>query len=251
MKVGVITGASSGLGREFAIRAEEAFPEIECFFLIARRKERLEETAKLLKKPARILPLDLTAEGSIAALSEQLSACKAEVTLLINNSGMGVLGEVRDADPELQMHMCDLNVRALTGVTTAVLKLMKPGGKILNVSSIASFVPNARMTVYSSTKAYVTSFSRGLRQELKKQGIGVTAVCPGPMNTEFLDIGGVRGKSPMFEKLPYCQVPHVVKGGLKALKKGKAVYTDKLFFKFYRLLAKILPHAWLIPLVKT
>ncbi len=251
MKVGVITGASSGLGREFALRAEEAFPEIERFFLIARRKDRLEETAKLLKKPAEILPLDLTAEGSVEALTSALSSCGAEVCLLINNSGMGVLGEVKEADPGLQMHMCDLNVRALTGVTAAVLKFMKRGGRIINVSSIASFVPNARMTVYSSTKAYVTSFSRGLRQELKKEGIGVTAVCPGPMDTEFLDVGGVRGQSPMFKKLPYCKVPHVVKGALRAAKRGRAVYTDRLFFKFYRVLAKVLPHAWLIPFVKT
>ena len=128
---------------------------------------------------------------------------------------------------------------------------MSEGSAILNVSSIASFCPNARMTVYSSTKAYVTSFSRGLAYELKARKINVCVVCPGPMDTAFLTRGDIKGKSKTFDTLPYCKVDKTAKGALKAVRKGKSVYTPTLFFKFYRFLAKILPHSIVIPLAKT
>lgn len=128
---------------------------------------------------------------------------------------------------------------------------MSEGSAILNVSSIASFCPNARMTVYSSTKAYVTSFSRGLAYELKARKINVCVVCPGPMDTAFLTRGDIKGKSKTFDTLPYCKVDKTAKGALKAVKNGKSVYTPTLFFKFYRFLAKILPHSIVIPLAKT
>ena len=107
------------------------------------------------------------------------------------------------------------------------------------------------MTTYSSTKAYVTAFARGLNYELRKDDreIRVTVVCPGPMATEFIAVGGVKSKT--FDKLPYCDPVKVVRGTLKCAKRGKFIYTNRLFFKFYRLLAKVLPTAWVMPMAKT
>ena len=144
-----------------------------------------------------------------------------------------------------------LNDKSLVEITTIVLKHMDKKSYIINTCSIASFVPNANLTVYSSTKAYVMSFSRGFRHELKKKKINVTAVCPGPMNTEFLEVAGINdGTSKMFDSLPRTSPEKVAKGAIKAAKAGRAVYTPRLLFKFYRMLAKGLPHSVLIPICK-
>ena len=158
-----------------------------------------------------------------------------------------------------QAGMVDLNCRALTAVTTICLPYMKRrAGKekvssfILNTCSIASFAPNPRMTVYCSTKAYVLSFTKSLNFELRGTGINVCAVCPGPMATEFLDVAGISGgKSKTFETLPYCDPDKVAAGALKAASGGRNIYTPKAFYKFYRFLAKILPHSLVMKMSKT
>ena len=252
MKIAVITGASAGLGREFVRQLEGNFPEVQQVWLISRGREKLEEAAKLLTKAAaRVVPLDLCREESFGELAALLSAEQPEVSLLVNNAGCGYLGNVGETDAALQTRMVDLNVRALTAVTHLVLPYMGRGSRIVNVSSIASFCPNPRMTVYSSTKAYVSSFNRGLSVEVKDKGITVTAVCPGPMATEFLDIGGIAGNSKTFDTLPYCDPVKVVKGTYAAALKGRTVHTPKGFYKFYRVLAKILPQRLMINFAKT
>ena len=147
--------------------------------------------------------------------------------------------------------MVDLNIRALTAVTRLVLPYMAQGGRIINISSIASFVPNARMSVYSASKAYVSFLSRGLYEELKPRGISVTAVCPGPMATEFLSVGRISGNSKTFDRLPYCDPVKVVRGALRASKARRAVYTPRGFYKFYRVLSGLVPHAILVHAAKT
>ena len=129
---------------------------------------------------------------------------------------------------------------------------MSKGGEILNSCSIASFAPNTRMAVYSSTKAYVMSFSRALRSELKKRGINVLALCPGPMDTEFLSLAGIeKGTSHTFDTLPRVNPALMAEKSLKASKKKKAVYTNRIFYKFYRILAKLLPHSLVMKLAGT
>lgn len=251
MRIAIITGASAGLGEEFARQMGSVFPEVEQVWLIARRRERLEELAgKLEKVKAEILPLDLCDKESFAALADKLAAERPDVRLLINNAGCGYLGDVGQGEMGRQTRMTDLNVTALTAVSHIVIPYLSVGSHIINVSSIASFCVNPRMTVYSSTKAYVSSFTRGLACELKGAGIGVTAVCPGPMATEFLDIGRIKGNSKTFETLPYCDPRQVVAGTLAAARAGKVMYTPKGFYKLYRVLAKILPHALVAPLAK-
>ena len=252
MKTAIVTGASTGLGREFVRQLADVFPEVECYWLIARRADRLEELAKSLPdKQVECLSMDLCDTMSFMALQEKLSAQQPEVVLLVNNAGCGYLGNIGEVDTASQTRMIDLNLRALTAVTNITVPFMAPGGCILNVSSIASFCPNPRMTVYSSSKAYVSSFTVGLAEELKPKGITVTAVCPGPMKTEFLDVGNITGNSKMFATLPYCDQVRVAGGALRAARAGRTIYTPKLFYKFYRVLAKITPVKLMVKFAKT
>ncbi len=196
MKTAIITGASAGLGQEFVRQLADVFPEVECYWLIARRVDRLQEVADALPgKQVECLSMDLCDPMSFMELQEKLVSEQPEIALLINNAGCGYLGNIGEVDTASQTRMVDLNIRALTAVTNIVVPFMGPGGCILNVSSIASFCPNPRMTVYSSTKAYVTSYTIGAAEELKAKGITVTAVCPGPMETEFLGVGNITGNS--------------------------------------------------------
>jgi len=251
MNVAVITGASAGLGEEFALQMGQYFTGIDQVWLIARRRQRLEELAAKLQGVETVaLPLDLCDKDSFRLLAEKLADEKPDVRLLINNAGLGFLGNVGEGDVARQVNMTELNVTALTAVTHLLIPYMGRGGAIINVSSIASFCANARMTVYSSTKAYVSSFTRGLAFELKEKGVSVTAVCPGPMATEFLDVGKIAGNSKTFETLPYCDPGKVVAGTLKAAKAGRVFYTPKGFYKLYRVLAKLLPHALVCHMAK-
>ena len=252
MKTAIITGASSGLGRELARQIEDVFPDIECYWLIARRAEQLESLAiSLPGKTTICISLDLCDPMSFITLQERLAAEKPEISLLVNCAGCGFLGRMGEVDTASQTRMVDLNVRALTAITNIVIPYMPEGAHILNVSSIASFCPNPRMTVYSSTKAYVSSFTVGLGEELRRRSVSVTAVCPGPMATEFLSLAGITGHSSTFEFLPYCDQVKVAGGALRAAKAGRTIYTPKLFYKFFRVLAKLTPSQLLVKFVKT
>jgi len=252
MKIAIISGASAGLGEKLLEKSISAFPEIDEYWLIARNREKLEAAAEIYpKKTFRILALDLCDPESFNILSGKLDTVKPEVFLLINNAGCGYLNNVGDGPLDAQINMVDLNVRALTAVTHIALPYIPAGGHIINISSIAGFCPNPRMTVYSSTKAYVSSFSRGLWDELKTRKISVTAVCSGPMDTQFIYKGNIKGKSKTFDILPYCNPEKVAAGSIRAAIKGKAVYTPRAFFKLYRVLAKVVPHAIMINAART
>jgi len=252
MRTAIITGASSGLGVEFARAALRQFPDIECYWLIARREGRLHElAAELTGKTVVCMSLDLCDEGSFGVLEEKLRDDAPEIALLINNAGCGYLGNVGEAPTELQTRMTKLNVTALTAVTSICLPYMRAGARIVNVSSIASFCPNPRLTVYSATKSYVSAFTRGIREELRGRGITATAVCPGPMATEFIDVGGIKGNSRTFDVLPYCDPKKVAEGTLLSAAAGRAFYTPTAFYKFYKGLAKLMPQALMIKATKT
>ena len=233
MKTAIITGASSGLGRELARQIEDVFPDIERYWLIARREDRLESLAiSLPGRDTACLALDLCDPMSFVSLKDRLSEEKPEVSLLVNCAGCGYLGRVGEMDTASQTRMVDLNVRALTAVTNIVLPYMPEGSHILNVSSIASFCPNPRMTVYSSTKAYVSSFTVGLNEELRRRKVSVTAVCPGPMDTEFLPLAGITGRSSTFEFLPYCDQVRVAGGARRGGQAGPTIDTPQHRYKF-------------------
>ena len=246
MKTAVITGASSGLGREFVRQFYSVFPEIERVWLIARRTDRLQELAEQLEEKGistLTLPLDLCDTMSFTAYQEHLVEEQPEIALLVNNAGCGYLGNIGEIDTVSQTRMIDLNLRALTAITNLSVPYMDKGSRILNVSSIASFCPTPRMTVYSATKAYVSAYTIGAAEELKAKGITVTAVCPGPMKTEFFDAAGDHD---LFGNIPWCDPVRVVAGTIRAAKKGRTFYTPTAFNKFYRFVAKILPMKWMI-----
>lgn len=252
MKIAIITGASSGLGEQFALKIDKNRSEIDELWLIARRAEKLKELANKLSKKTRVLALDITDENSLAEYSNALKEQKAEVKLLINNAGFGKLGDFDSMNTADCTGMIRLNCEALTAFTSLTLPYMTKGGEIINSCSIASFAPNTRMAVYSSTKAYVMSFSRALRSELKLKKINCLAVCPGPMDTEFLSLAGIeKGTSFTFDTLPRVNPEIMAEKSLKASKKGKAVYTNRFFYKLYRLLAKILPTSLVMKLAGT
>jgi hypothetical protein len=252
VKTAIVTGASSGLGREFVRQLKAVFPEVECCWLIARRADRLEAAAADLPGvQVERMSMDLCDTMSFMVLQEKLTAERPEVVLLVNNAGCGYLGNLGEVDTASQTRMIDLNLRAMTAVTNMTVPYIIPGGAVLNVSSIASFCPNPRMTVYSASKAYVSAFTVGLAEELKPRGVTATAVCPGPMRTEFLDVAHISGRSRTFETLPYCDQVQVAGGALRAAKAGRTIYTPKLFYKFYRFVAKVTPVKLMVKLTRT
>ncbi len=253
MKIAIVTGASSGLGQEYVRVIAEKYDEIDEIWVIARRTERLTELkSKFPNKKIFPISLDLTKYESYETLAGMLESEKPEIKILVNNAGFGTLGDFDTMDMNTQTRMVDLNNRALTAVTSVSLPYMKRGSFAVNVCSIASFAPNPRMTVYCSTKAYVLSFSKSLRFELKKKGINVLALCPGPMDTEFLPAAGIeKGSSHTFDTLPRVNPAMAAERSLLYASRGRGIYTPRLFFKLYRFLAKALPHGIVMHMSKT
>lgn len=249
MRIAVITGASAGLGREFTRAVLTQYPMLDEIWVIARRAARLDDLKAELGEKIRPVPIDITDRAAVSEYVELLKEEHAQVSLLINNAGFGKLGNFDEISAEDNAGMVELNCTALTYFSAVTLPFMPDGSEIINSCSIASFAPNTRMAVYCSTKAYVMSLSRCMRHELKKRRINVLAVCPGPMDTEFLPIANIeKGTSKTFDTLPRVNPRVMAEKSLKASKKHKAVYTNRFFFKFYRVVAKILPHALVMKL---
>lgn len=244
MKIAVITGSSSGLGVEFVKEVLKQRADLDEVWIIARRTQRLEQLRDTLSEKIVPIALDITAECDCEKYRLMLERKSASVQLLINNAGYGKLGLFEEIENSENSGMLRLNCEALTAFCSITLPFMKRGGEIINTCSIASFAPTSRMAVYCSTKAYVMSFSSALRQELKSKGINVLAVCPGPMDTEFLSRAGIeKGVSHTFDTLPRVNPARAAEKSLKASAKHRRVYTPHPFYKLYRFLAKILPHS--------
>ena len=252
MDIAIITGASAGLGQAFFHSVVRRYPKLDQIWLIARRADRLQQLAQDSPVPVECLPLDLTQDGSYQAISERLAAEQPRVRILINNAGLGQLDDMVDSDVATQVRMVDVNCRGLTAVTTAVLPYMPRDSFVIQVASIAAFAPNARMTVYSSTKAYVPSLARGLRMEMKSRGVNVLALCPGPMSTEFLEKADITaGKSKQFDTLPYSDPEAVADGAVVRAARGKAIYTPRAFYRFYHFVSKVLPTSLVMKMCRT
>lgn len=248
MVTAVITGASSGLGKEYINAIIAQYPSVDAFWLVARRKEALKEIAEEHPdKTVAAISLDLSKEESLQLFEQLLKENNPEIKVLVNNAGYGKCTDFFSSNREGQTGMVDLNCRALTGITRLCLPYMLDDSLVLNISSIAAFAPTPRMTVYSATKAYVLALSKALHDELRPRGIKVTAVCPGPMDTDFWNVAGVpEGKSRLIDKLPRVTPQGVAVGSLRAAKRGKMVYTKGMFYKLYHLLSKLLPHGFLM-----
>lgn len=244
MNIAVITGASAGLGLEYAKAVYETRADLDEIWVIARREDRLQELQTQLGSTVIPVAFDITDPQAVENYVNLLKEKNATVKLLINNAGFGKLNNFEDISTQENARMVRLNCEALTVMTSVTLPFMNEHSEIINSCSIASFAPNTRMAVYSSTKAYVMSLSRALRLELKPRKINVLAVCPGPMDTEFLGIANIeKGVSHTFDTLPRVNPRTMAVKSLAASRKGRAVYTNLLFYKFFRVLAKVLPHS--------
>ena len=226
-KVALITGASAGLGVEFA---QQLAKRGHSLVLAARRKDRLESLAKELGN-ARAVAIDLSRHDAAATLMADLQASDEQVEILVNNAGFGLIGRFAKADAPRLREMIDLNVGTLTDLCRAVAPAMieRGSGGIINVASTAAFQPGPKMAVYFATKAYVLSFTEALHEELKPHGIKVTCLCPGPTRTEFGEVAGFHG-SGLFDRVA-MEAAEVVEAGLHGLDRNQAVVVPGIINK--------------------
>ncbi|OBV29894.1 hypothetical protein BKN38_05080 [Helicobacter sp. CLO-3] len=196
----------------------------------------------------RIFALDLTDLASFDTLESALKSQSAQISLLISNAGVARYGRFADSSLQDMLDIVRVNIIASSALTRVCLPFMMRGGKIIEVSSVASFAPNVNLLVYSASKAYVSAFSLGLNEELKERGIGVCALCPGLMQTGMTpDLGQTREGA---RKLPELDPQKVATGAIKAALRGKTLYTPSAFYKLYWLLTRILPRALIIKLAR-
>lgn len=185
-RIAIITGASSGMGREFVLQLPK-WEQFEELWVIARRTERLEELKAMCPLPLRPIGLDLTDRDALLYLRNLLDTVQPEIGLLANIAGFGKFGSYDRIPLQDCMDMIDLNCKAVVAMTDICLPYMKKGARILNLDSLSAFQPVPYLNVYASTKAFILSYSRSLNQELKPRGIRVMAVNPGWVRTEFFD----------------------------------------------------------------
>ena len=193
MKIAIVTGASSGMGREFVRQLGYFYKNLDEIWVIARRKERLEALAKESRVPLRIFAGDLQKKKVYKELRDALEKEQPDLRMLVNSAGFGKSGSVEEISSEkfrIQTDMVDVNCRSLTRMTLLCLPFLRAGSRIVNLASASAFCPQPYFSVYAATKSYVLSFSRSLGEELRKKGIVVTAVCPGPVDTEFFKFSG-------------------------------------------------------------
>ena len=224
MNIAIITGASSGMGMEFARQLDQDLRKTDEIWLLARRKEPLNELSGLMKTRVRPIVIDMASEREMAQFAEVLTISNPRITVLVNCAGVGSYGEFRKQSNEDISAMIRLNIMALTQMTKICLPYMRRGSKIIQFSSGAAFVPQAAFAVYAASKSYVYSLSRALGKELQGSGIRVMAVCPGPVNTPFLehaygDLSRISG----LKKLTMMKTECVVAKAIADCKMGKSV----------------------------
>jgi short-subunit dehydrogenase len=239
--VALITGASSGIGAALAHVFARNGHEV---VLAARRAPQLGETADRIRaaghRAPHVIAVDLTRADGAERIARELAARQLEPAFLVNNAGYGLLGPAAQLDRNDQLAMIDLNCRSLTELSLRfIASLARYRGGILNVASISGFIPGPGMSVYNASKAYVISFSLGLRRELKPKGIRVTALCPGPVPTQFqaragiVDVHYPRG----FDR----SAEDVAAQGYKGLMRNRPVVVPGVHNKLVPWLPRLLP----------
>ena len=243
MNVIVITGASSGIGMEFAMQMDNYFSNIDEFWLIARNRDKLNEVAGVLEHKTRVFAIDVTDKSNLDRLEDELHERKAIVRMLVNSAGFGLIGPFDTADREQTLGMVRLNCEALTDVTRRLLPFMRKNSRIIQMASSAAFLPQPDFAVYAASKAYVLSFSRALYSELKRKGIYVTSACPGPVNTPFFDIAEKDGQILAVKKLTMVSAKKVVALALKDSYYKRPMSVCSVPIKALHIATKVVPHA--------
>jgi uncharacterized protein len=244
--VTLITGASAGIGTALA---HTFAAHGHTLVLVARRENRLAELADAIaakghRKPF-FLPVDLERDDAVERIGDVMVMLGLEPEIVVNNAGFGLLGEAAALDHAEQLAMVDLNVRALTELSLAFVdSLERRRGGILNVASIAGFLPGPRMAVYYATKAYVLSFSEALHHELAPKGVRVSVLCPGPVPTEFQARAGITGAS--YPSLLTRSAEQVAEAGYRGLKAGRRVVVPGFANKMVTAFSRFVPRPLLL-----
>lgn len=245
-KIAIITGASSGIGKEFTLdlKNREEFEEV---WVIARDREGLEKLKDEVDFNLKVMPMDLTKDESYEEFKKVLEEEKPDVKLLINCSGYGKFDKTTNLTYKENIGMIDLNCRGLTSLTILTIPYMKSGANIINIASVAAFQPLPYVNVYAATKSYVLSFSRGLNMELKQDGIHVMAVCPFWTRTKFFERAIDKSKAPVIKKYTAMYEPYmIVNRTWRDLKRKKDVSKYGFVARFQAGLCKVLPHSFVM-----
>ncbi len=248
-RVALVTGASGGIGADLArVMARNGHD----LALVARSVDKLAALAAEIAATGRPAPLvvamDLAAPGAADALAKAMSDAGAKVELLVNNAGFGLNGAALTLDRAEQADMIDLNVRALTDLSLRFAPdIAAARGKILNVASVAAFLPGPGMAVYYATKAYVLSFSEALGEELRPSGATVTCLCPGYTATDFQARAGLAGAA--LDKFPAMTSMAVAEAGYAAMMAGRRRVTTGLSNKIMVALLPLIPRSLVLPIV--
>ena len=242
MKTVIITGASSGMGRQFLEQLDGHYAVDEAI-VIARREEKLNELQQYTKATVVPLPLDLTDPQSVQTLKAVLAERKPDVRLLVNAAGFGKFEPFAEGDPDVHNRMVDLNCRALQDVTYAVLPYLSEGSRIVQFGSMSSFQPVPYIGLYGATKAFVLSFTRALNVELRGTGIRAVCLCPFWINTDFFDVAG--GKEYVHNFPVMYEPDFIVRECYRHLEKHpkKDMCVPGFSAKMQKNLVKILPHS--------
>ena len=242
-RIAIVTGASSGMGREFVKQLDKCLRTVDEIWLIARREDRLQELKESMKNiTARVLSLDICKEADLNELKSTLDVEQTSVRLLVNAAGVGRAGRFDEITRKEALNMVDVNVKALVAITHMVLPYMSKKSNIIQVASASAFMPQKEFAVYAASKSFVLSFSRALRAEVKDKGIIVTSVCPGPVDTEFLTISNAGQEQKPLKKLVTAKVEPVVAKALRDAKAGKELSVYGVPMKVVMVASKVLPH---------
>lgn len=249
MNIALITGASSGVGKEYVMQLarEESIDE---FWLIARRKEKLIELQQYTSKKIIPLCLDLSKEESYREIENKLSFVCPNITYLICAAGLGKVGSIKKMSIENQQNMIQINVESLVRITRLALNYMSSNSHILEIGSIAGFQPMPYFAVYGASKAFVQSYTKSLHEEVKDKGIKVTLVCPyWVKDTEFISKAEIHGNR--YTHYPFATTRQkVVMRSLRANKRNKIVCTPDVVSFLDRIFSKVLPHYLYIKIMK-
>lgn len=243
-KIAIVTGASSGLGREFIklIDAGEA-GAIDEIWAVARREDRLEALARTTETRVRPFALDLCDPASYDRIDEALAKTQdAEVSLLINNAGAGTFGDFRDQDKDAAGRMMRILMQAPVELTYRALPYMAQGSRIINTASVAAFIPQPQLAVYSTCKRFILDFSRALGVELEGTGISITALCPKFMHTEFLAQPGDTAAANRMCRIGFEPADRVAAKAVKAANAGRSLCIPSPDMKALYVAAKLLPY---------
>ena len=247
MKIALVTGASSGLGREFVRQIAEQ-GKVEEIWAIARRRDRLEALQSISAVPIRVLALDLTRPGDMEYLRNTLQDELPDIRILVNAAGMGRMGPTVDIPAKDNDAMIDLNCRAAVDVTDAAFPYLHPGSQVLEICSTAGFQPIPGLNIYAATKAFLLSYTQTLHYEFSPAGIHVTAVCPyWVKDTEFIGIAEKGGHGFRHYPLASCS-QDVVRRALRDSALNLRVSTPGLVCTLHRAAAKVIPNLLCLPL---